>query len=231
MNKLQIINLLFYIAPYIAMIFYDLSKRIPKTIQDLILLIYLGFSGFILMYALPINKWLIYKFIPSYLLFFYVGSWTVICLILLTLKQQNESIDEIKAITVAFIIVYTASFFWEVPENIYWLMKRGWHSAVLLHLLGAFPYIWLDGRRKWKKNLSNLSFLALSWGVTALGLFMFQASMHMVYHPSSWAPNLTLIAWYFLICRIIAVLTLSMWFVWGSPQGFIRWTKWLKHAI
>jgi len=231
MNKLQVINILFYISPYLAMIVHDMSKHIPESIQNSLLLIYLGGSGFLLMYALPINKWLIYKFIPSYLLFFYVFCWTGLCIILLTLKGNNAQINGLKAITISFLIMYVSSFFWEIPENIYWLIKRGWHSAILLHLLGAFPYIWLDGRRKWKKNPSNLSFLALSWGFTALGLLIFQSSMHMVYHPSSWAPNLTLIAWYFLICRVMAVLTLSMWFVWGSPQKFIGWMKCLKHVM
>lgn len=223
MNKLFIINILFYVSPYLAMILHDMSRHIPKIIREGMLLLYLGFVGFVCMYAFPVNKWLIYKFIPSYLLFFYVASWGGVCCIIMAQRSLFKTINPVKAITMSFLIIYTASFFWEVPENLYWLIKRGWHSAVLLHILGTFPYIWLDGRRKWKKTKENLSLIVLAWGTTVLGLLLFQSSMGMVYDPSSWSPGLSPIVWYFLGCRVVAVFVLTVLFVWGSLRDFYNW--------
>jgi len=223
MNKLFIINILFYVSPYLAMILHDMSRYIPKIIREGVFLLYLGFIGFICFYSFPLNKWLIYKFIPSYLLFFYVASWAGVCFIIMSQRARFKSLNPVKAITMSFLIIYTASFFWEVPENLYWLVKRGWHSAVLLHILGVFPYIWLDGRRKWKKTKGNLFLMGLAWGVTGLGLLLFQSSMGMVYDPSSWSPRLSLIAWYFLGCRVLSVVVLTIIFVYGSPRTFYEW--------
>ena len=211
-------NLLFYLSPYVAMILYDLSSRIPGKIKtvlskvfgivlglafllsaiEFLILGYVNGNGFIALFD---------SFIPTYLALFYAVS-TIFCVVILYL--EGHSIYH--SFLFGFLISYVNSFYWEVPENIYWQLVRGYHPAIIFVLLGAFPYIWLDKKLGWKKNRRNVLLVLLGWVTTTLGVLTLKSNIYT-------SPTEAL---YFLFCRGVCLLVLIKIFLSGQELGGLK---------
>ena len=135
----------------------------------------------------------VYGALPIYLAIFYLAS----CL-LVTLFLHSKGYGIFESSVFGFLIAYVSSFYWEIPENIYWQIVRGYHPAILFVLIGAFPYIWLDKKLGWKKNMNNILLVLLGWASTTFGVLTMESNIYTT--PSGGI--------YFLFCRVVCLLVL-----------------------
>ena len=209
MNLVLICNLVFYISPYVVMILYDLRDKIPNKLKK-----FTGNAGIVFLvcgsiysvvslayygYTKNGNYVTVFNgFIPTYLLTFYILSVLVtVVACYITNRGWYESLH------LGFLISYVASFYWEVPENIFWQIKRGYHPAILLAMLGAFPYIWLNKKIGWEKTRKNISLVLLGWSTTTLGVLTLESNVY----------TTPIGGLYFLFCRVVCLLVLIKIFI------------------
>jgi len=203
-----ILNLLYYLFPYIVMVFYGLSTRMSRRVKvwltmsmSAALLVGVWLSGsFLLLFGyykdnMPVA---IFGYMPPYLALFY-SAGTLFCAYILSSKSYSWY----NSMLLGSLITYVSSFYWEIPENIYWQFVRGYHPAILLVVLGAFPYIWLDKHLKWKKTRGNLLLILFGWLTTTVGVFITPSNIY----------TTALGGIYFLFCRIACLLVLVKVFV------------------
>lgn len=207
-------NLLFYLCPYIPMLLYDLRNRTPKWVKGVVGSVFWFFAinttmisiGFLM--AFGFQKGGIFTivggFIPAYLLLFY-GVSVLFCLLILYFEGHTHY----NSILFSILLVYVNSFYWEIPENIFWQIKRGYHPAIIFPVLGVFPYIWLNKTLKWKKNKLNIALVLVGWATTTYGVLTMKSNIYTT--PSG--------AMYFLFCRIVCQLVLLKIFLSGSKLG------------
>lgn len=203
MNLVLICNLIFYISPYIVMVLYNLKDKIPSRAKTVIKI-----SGFVIVlvtFSLS-SMYLIWRgyttggeyvtvfgYMPTYLLVFY--SFSAIIGILAFYIVGYSSYDSLQ---LGFILAYVVSFYWEIPENIFWQLRRGYHPAMILALLGVFPYIWLDKTIGWYRNKKNVALILAGWATTTLGVLTLKSNIYT-------GPMEAL---YFLLCRAVGLLIL-----------------------
>ena len=139
-----------------------------------------------------------FGFIPAYLALFYSIS-VVLCVYVLYKKGHSYY----HSLLLGFLIAYVSSFYWELPENIFWQLKRGYHPAIIFVVLGVFPYIWLDKRLGWEKNRRNIFLVILGWMSTTIGVLTMESNVYTT--PTGGV--------YFLFCRVVCLLVLIRIFI------------------
>ena len=197
-------NLLFYLSPYVAMALYDFSTKTPEYFKHILvntfsLLLITGASVsfvFLLLLGYPGDP--MFGFIPAYLALFYSIS-VVLCVYVLYKKGHSYY----HSLLLGFLIAYVSSFYWELPENIFWQLKRGYHPAIIFVVLGVFPYIWLDKRLGWEKNRRNIFLVILGWMSTTIGVLTMESNVYTT--PTGGV--------YFLFCRVVCLLVLIRIFI------------------
>jgi len=207
-------NMLFWIVPYLAMIFYQLpipffQKRLTyhqtSAIQMYCLLISLPFVYQIFVFPHTI----ILGVFPDYLLYFYLAGVFWLSIFYLDLFPSIKSIFQ------SFLVIYVGSFVWEIPINIRCLLESGYHSAIILHLLGVFPYIFLYSITKPpKKNMIILSFLPIVF--TSMVLLVYP--IHDIY-LQDWGYSFSVATLLQIPCRIVTFVCLGVLF---RPKGTSR---------
>lgn len=227
MNMVLICNLIFYFSPYIPMSLYDLRNRTPDWLKwcinglgtillmnvTCISLIGLFYYGYV-----RDGKFVIlFDFIPTYLLVFYTLSGLIS---ILSLYIAGQSCYD--SLLLGFLIAYVNSFYWELPENIFWQLKRGYHPAIIFTVLGAFPYIWLNKKLGWEKSKKNYLLVLLGWATTTFGVLTMESNVYTT--PTG--------ALYFLFCRIVCLLILIKIFVVKdvvelNPKKWVIYLKWI----
>lgn len=203
-------NLLFYLSPYVVMALYDLSPKTPVRFKHILertfsFLLLIGTSLFFVLLLLsgyPGDDML--GFISPYLALFYTIS---VALCVYSLYKRGHSYYH--SILLGFLIAYVSSFYWEVPENIFWQLKRGYHPTIIFVLLGAFPYIWLDKKLGWEKSKRNVLLVMLGWVCTTIGVLTMESSIYTT--PAGGV--------YFLFCRVVCLLVLIKIFVTNRGNG------------
>lgn len=208
MNPILIYNLFFYLSPYVAMILYDFSTRTSnrsKTTISIVLSIVLGSTFiyslvqfFILGYTKNGEFVTLFGVIPPYLVLFYTSS-VILCIIILYLDGHPYY----HSLFFGFLIPYISSFYWEIPENIFWQLKRGYHPTIIFILLGVFPYIWLDKKLGWERSRTNILLILLGWAVTLYGVMTMESNIY-----TTPAGGL-----YFLFSRVVGLSILIKIFV------------------
>jgi len=232
MNTVLICNMAFYLSPYVVMMTYDLRDRIPSKLKKFVSNVGMVFliSTFIysvislIHYGYTKNGGYVTfgGFIPTYLLTFYVLS---VLISVLACYMTSYSLYE--SLHLGFLISYVTSFYWEVPENIFWQIKRGYHPAILLAMLGAFPYIWLNKKIGWEKNRKNMSLILFGWATTTLGVLTLKSNVYTT--PTG--------GLYFLGCRAVCLLILVKIFVLKdiveiNPIRLLLYSMWaLRYAV
>lgn len=201
-------NLLFYLCPYVAMALYDLSSKTPERFKYILarifsLLLIIGISAsfisFLLLGYHQEGQFVaIFGFIPPYLALFYSIS-VALCVYVLYKKGHPYY----HSLLLGFLMAYVSSFYWEIPENIFWQLKRGYHPAIIFSLLGVFPYIWLDKKLGWKKDRRNILLVMLGWMSTTIGVLTMKSNVYAT--PTEGI--------YFLFCRAVCLLVLIRVFV------------------
>lgn len=216
MNPVYYLNIIFYLGPYLFMIFHDLFSTIPyKTKQYLngaipLITAILCFSSLLIIGATSKGLVEMASFIPNYLLIYYLIILMTTIFVFIHYKYPG-----FKGTIYSFILVYISTFFWEIPENIYWQLKRGFHPTLIFTLLGVFPYIWLDKKLPWRKSTKNILLLSTVWMATLFGVFLYPSSI-----DCQWQPYLHPCAIFFLICRALAWFMLIYVFV--IDRGHVR---------
>ena len=199
-------NLAFYLSPYVVMALYDLSPRIPPRLKRIA-------TALVNSFFITATAWLSYKLIrcgwvagdntyvraihifpvPTYLCFFYA-----VCYLFGTSTLTRYGFSAYEATLLSMLMNYVNSFYWEVPENVYWQLVRGYHPAIIFTVLGAFPYIWLSKRLKPKWNKRNIVLVLCGWATTTFGVLNFQSGIYTL------PPG----AMYFLLCRAVCFIIL-----------------------
>ncbi len=237
MNPVYILNLVFYLLPFVVMIVDHYAYKVTSKIQKLMYLLFCTIFTVVFIYSLTLPLSQLFSYMPSYLFTFYVFALLITAIIHNLLNSSNP----LHSITRSFLIVYFSSFYWEVPENIYWQIKLGFNPIIsAFFLLSCFSFIYLKNTAGWKKTRANYALLLTSWVVTALGVSVFTL-------PSStycdWRPYLHPCAQYFVFCRIVSVIVLIKIFILDHylPQqihrilqegSFFTYTKWiLRYAL
>jgi len=190
------------------MMLYELRDNIPSRLKRhvgnigiLLFVIMFAFSTGLLAYHGYVKDGEfteLFNFIPIYLLLFYaLGGLITILAFYVTNRSRYDSL------LLGFLVAYVASFYWEIPENIFWQLKRGYHPALLLVLLGVFPYIWLDKRLGWKRSRGNILLVLLGWASTTFGVLITPSNIY----TTSFGVL------YFLFCRVLCLLVLVKVFI------------------
>lgn len=212
----------FYLVPYVFMAFYKLSDRLPRKINHIILLSIISAYLYILIsttYVLVTQGFrfqrlsIVFGWTPTYLSLFYLASWTLTAF---SFIMQVKDISILKAVSAGFLISYLNSFYWELPENIYWQIKRGYHPAIIFVVLGAFTYVFLNNELGWEKKRENYLLIGLGWLSTTIGVLIFPSGLQ----------TIGLGLFYFLLCRLFCHWILTILFVWKSIDAFKRSTTW-----
>jgi len=213
-NMVYICNMIFYLCPYVAMLLHDLSDKFIdkiKTLLNLITTILLGTATLFSTYKLLTlgyvtnGQWAeIFGFIPPYLALFYcLGA------ILTVYLFYSRGYTYYRSTYLGFILTYISSFYWELPENIYWQLKRGYHPTILFVLLAAFPYIWLNKNLGWVKNKQNVILVLLGLATTTYGVLTMPSGIYITYSG----------VLYFLFCRAVCLLVLIKIFIFNHEAG------------
>lgn len=223
MNIVYIRNMVFFLSPYLFMALFDLSPKLPVKLKKLFFIsfwigylvillptLYITFTKGFIIPNLAESKFLT---IPTYLIIFYLFS-ILVCETTYFLSHGKD--PWVRPICFGFLLSYVNSFYWEVPENIFWQIKWGYHPAIIFTVLGAFPYIWLNNRIGWKKTPQNILLVLFGLSTTTFGVLTM---------PSNIYTNVFGI-WYFLFCHIVCLWVLLVIFIWKSPGGFWKWIKW-----
>jgi len=208
MNQVLLLNLAFYLCPYVAMIFHDLSPQISDRLKHTLNQVFTFLLGVGILFS--IGQLLILRyyedgvwaeilgFIPPYLAAFYSLS---VALCVYALYKKGPSYYH--SLSLGFIIAYVSSFYWELPENIFWQLKRGYHPTIIFVLLGVFPYIWLDKKLGWERSLTNILLVLLGWAVTLYGVMTMESNIYTT--PTGGI--------YFLFCRVVCLSILIKIFI------------------
>lgn len=234
MNSINILNLAFYLLPFLVMGIDHYAHKIPSRIQQLVFILFCCILGIAFSYTLFMPLAIILNFIPSYLFCYYSGTFLVTGILHNILNRSNQ----LQSITRSFLIVYFSSFFWEFPENIYWQTRHGFNPIILsFSLLSCFSYIYLNNTIGWKKTRTNYILMLSSWGFTIIGVLTLPSSVH-----CRWLPYLHPCAIYFVFCRFTALLVLIKIFILDHylPQtfhrilkegSFLTYAKWVLYYI
>lgn len=217
MNWILVYNLAFYLCPYIFMILYDLRDKTPDRLKNIMTSIFwiaifastVISIGYILAFG-TYNEGIftiVGGFIPAYLLLFYSAS-ILFCITILYFEGHQDY----QAILFSLVLVYVNSFYWEIPENIFWQFKRGFHMAIVFPLIGVFPYIWLTKKMKLRYNKETIILLLAGWIPTTYGVLTMKSN---IYTTASGAI-------YFLFCRVVCQIVLLKIFLSSSKLGGIE---------
>lgn len=198
-------NLSFYLAPYIFMIFHRLNPSPRKLL--------LPFSAASFFIGVVFYQRYHYAKVAGgsfnafhYLVGLYLSFWIISSL--LSLRRHSVS----QALAVGFMISYITSFYWELPQNILSILEMGWHSAILLHLLGVFPLIWLIKITKFKLTIEKVIFILIGLFASSI-IILAEGSPNNVV----WTP-ITLEAVNFLLNRVICFNILVYVFLFNSVK-------------
>lgn len=184
------------------MIMYDVSSHLPEKVKHtfrivvsigLVTALLYALSQFMKLGMKHSSNECLFGYIPAYLAIFYSAS-VLICVIVLYLKGYSYY----NSLIFGFLISYISSFYWELPENIFWQLKRGYHPAIIFVLLGVFPYIWLDKKLGWKKTYKNIFLVLLGWAATTYGVLTMESNIYTTYTGTI----------YFLFCRVVCLIIL-----------------------
>jgi len=155
---------------------------------------------------------------PDYLLYFYLAGVFWLSIFYLDL------LPSIKSIFQSFLVIYVGSFLWEIPINLRCLLESGYHSAIILHLLGVFPYIFLYSITKPpKKNMIILSLLPIFF--TSIVLLVYP--IHDIY-LQDWGYSFSVATLLQIPCRIVTFVSLGVLF---RPKGESKLIQSLRRAL
>lgn len=213
MNQVLLLNLVFYLCPYVAMLMYDISSRLSeRTTRSLSAVLSLGLA-ITFLYSLTLfaiykfrygRDIILFRYVPAYLVVFYAVS-TMVCMTSLYLKGHTYY----NSLIFGFLVAYISSFYWELPENIFWQIKRGYHPTILFVLVTAFPYIWLNKNLGWKKNKKNLILVLLGLATTTYGVLTMPSG---IYTTTSGTI-------YFLFCRAVCLMVMIKIFIFDQGRN------------
>ena len=205
MNLINILNLMFYLTPFLVMFIDHFAYKIPSRIQQLVFILFCCTMGGAFGYTLLMPLTLLFNYIPSYLFCYYSGTFFVTGILHNILNRSYQ----LRSITQSFLIVYFSSFFWEIPENIYWQIKGGLKPVILAFcILSWYSFIYLQNTVGWKKTRANYILLITSWMITIIGVFTLPSSVY-----CRWLPYLHPCAIYFVFCRVVALAVLIKIFI------------------
>lgn len=84
----------------------------------------------------------------------------------------RKKYDFPQALSIAFCLGFFISFFWELPYHILVIIQRGYlDQAFPLHLLHAFPAVFIWQKTEIKIDKKNIFLLVSSLGLSVFGLF------------------------------------------------------------
>jgi hypothetical protein len=205
---ITILNILYYMFPYVIMILYDLSPKTPERVKNILTKIgSLSLLAGVFISCVSLVLFGYYKdgqfvailgFMPPYLAIYYSVGLLFCAWVIFT-----RGYSWYHSLLLGSVLTYVSSFYWEIPENVYWLLVRGFSPVVIFILLGAFPYIWLDKKLGWKKSRRNVLLVLLGWVVTTYGVLTMESNIF----------TTPLGGLYFLFCRVICLAALVKVFI------------------
>lgn len=200
MDNVFIGNLIQYLLPFILIVtdLWNTRSRLLTFISLIPLT-----SPLTVLLAIPFLRVPILG-IPGYLLVFYLACWGLVYYIHLLMWVTSP----VPSLT----LVYAASYLWEYPINLYDLAVKGFHDAVIYHVLGLYFLVYLY---KWAKPPLTETAICLLAPLLSTILVMMLIPIYDPYNPVIyWEAPYSLGAGVFaaLICRAVAVASLTYCF-------------------
>ena len=125
-----------------------------------------------------------------------------------------------QALAIAVCLTFFASVYWETPTHIYTIIHRGYvDQALPLHLLYAFPGVFIWGKIALKKDKINFLLVTLSIVVSTVVLGFLLSIGSDIFLVVDNSPNLQQItqgAW--MLNRVLSFSTLYLIFYRGYPR-------------
>ena len=107
--------------------------------------------------------------IPSYRSELFVFYIVLVSFAFITFRKKY---DFPQALSIAFCLGFFISLYWEIPYHIFTIIQRGYFDqAFPLHLLYAFPAVFIWQKTELKIDKKNIFLLGSSLGLSTFGMF------------------------------------------------------------
>jgi len=130
----------------------------------------------------------------------------------------RKKYDFLQVISIAVCLTFFGSLFWEIPYHVYTIYIRGYFDqAFPLHMLYAFPAVFIWGKIKLRVDELNVGLIGLSLGVSTLSMILLLDLGADLFWTYSNPPNLWLLiesTW--MLIRGVCFLSLYTIFYRGS---------------
>lgn len=157
-------NILVYVQPFFFILLYHLKWN-PVKLKRFFPYIWFFFYSVIMPFLILMLPFTLYN---TYLMLFYGTSILMVYVEMAEIRKKDFS----KSLSLAFLITFLSSFFWEFPMHLMDLIENGLTGNLLLQCLHLTPLIVLTSHFKIVDKVKLFRYCMLSFSITSFMTFL-----------------------------------------------------------